>query len=101
MLPVLRALATALEETGRRLRETPADRGVHRELLRQIQAMAELAQARALPLFLRSHAKEVELRAARVARRVEAGDEPSLEEALRSMREGIDELLAALERGRA
>jgi|GEM_PF-2391465 len=101
MLPQLDALAGDLETTAGRLLEAPADRSLHRALLQQIQALSDMAAAPELPLFLRSLAKDLEMRANRIALIVEAAEPSDLDGAIRALRQGLSDLRHAIARGRA
>jgi hypothetical protein len=101
MLPQLEALAGHLETTAGLLLEAPADRSLQRALLQQIQALSNMAAAPLLPLFLRSLAKDLEMRANRVALIVEAAEPSGLDVAVGELRRGVSELRDALAHGRA
>jgi hypothetical protein len=101
MLVDLQNLATRLETTGRRLIETPSRLELRRALLADAQAMADMADADALPLFLRSLAKEAAGRAHRVARAVEATDAPDLAAVVDELADTLRELRRAVADGRA
>ena len=101
MLADLQNLATRLETTGRRLIETPSRLELRRALLADAQAMADMADADPLPLFLRSLAKEAAGRAHRVARAVEATDAPDLAAVVDELADTLRELRRAVADGRA
>jgi hypothetical protein len=101
MLADLQTLATRLETTGRRLIEAPGRLELSRELLADAQAMADMATADALPLFLRSLAKEAAGRAHRVARAVEAASAPDLAVTVAELADALQELRRAVADGRA
>lgn len=101
MLAALQNLATHLETTGRRLIEAPSRLDLRRELLADAQAMGDMATADALPLFLRSLAKEAAGRAHRVARAVEATDSPDLAATVDELADTLRQLRRAVADGRA
>lgn len=101
MLADLQDLATRLEATGRRLIETPSRLELRRALLADAQDMADMATAEALPLFLRSLAKEAAGRAHRVAQAVEAADAPDLAATVDDLAHALQELRQAVAGGRA
>lgn len=101
MLADLQNLALRLEATGRRLIEAPSRLELRRELLADAQAMADRADDDALPLFLRSLAKEAANRALRVARSVEATDAPDLVARVADLAGALQELRQAVADGRA
>ena len=94
-------LALQLEATGRRLIEAPSGLELRRELLADAQAMADRADDDALPLFLRSLAKEAANHALRVARSVEATDAPDLVACVADLARALQELRRAVADGRA
>lgn len=101
MLPQVEGLAGDLETTTGLLLEAPADRSLHRALLQQIQTLSDMVAAPDLPLFLRSLAKDLEMRANRVALIVEAAEPSGLAVAIGELRHNLADLRDALARGRA